>query len=50
MLKEIDMLHPIDGSPTNPLEKFYRDNHRCAYHLGDVGHDTENCSTLKKKI
>ena len=44
------MLYPIEGRPANPLGKFYRADHRCAYHSGAVGHDTENCSTLKHKI
>ena len=49
-LKAMGMLHPIVGRPSNPLGKFYRADHRCAYHSGVVGHDTENCSTLKHKI
>ena len=44
------MLYPIEGRPANPLGKFYRVDHRCAYHSGAVGHDTDNCSTLKHKI
>ena len=44
------MLYPIEGRPANPLGKFYRADHRCSYHSGAVGHDTENCSTLKHKI
>ncbi|XP_069146885.1 uncharacterized protein [Solanum lycopersicum] len=49
-LKSMGMLYPIEGRPTNPLEKFYRADHRCAYHSGIIGHDTEKCSTLKHKI
>ncbi|XP_010312908.2 uncharacterized protein [Solanum lycopersicum] len=49
-LKAMGMLYPIEGRPANPLGKFYRADHRCAYHSGAVGHDTENCSTLKHKI
>ena len=49
-LKAMGMLHPIEGRPANPLGKFYRADHRCAYHSGAIGHDTENCSTLKHKI
>ncbi|KAK4731975.1 hypothetical protein R3W88_024963 [Solanum pinnatisectum] len=49
-LKTMGMLHPIEGRPANPLGKFYRADHRCAYHSGVVRHDTENCSTLKHKI
>ena len=49
-LKAMGMLYPIEGRPANPLGKFYRADHRCAYHSGAVGHNTENCSTLKHKI
>ena len=49
-LKAMGMLYPIEGRPANPLGKFYRADHRCSYHSGAVGHDTENCSTLKHKI
>ncbi|XP_049357540.1 uncharacterized protein LOC125822197 [Solanum verrucosum] len=49
-LRAMCMLHPIEGRPTNPLGEFYRADHKCAYHPGTVGHDTENCSTLKHKI
>ncbi|XP_069154673.1 uncharacterized protein [Solanum lycopersicum] len=49
-LKAMGMLYSIEGRPTNPLGKFYKADHRCAYHSGAVGHDTENCSTLKHKI
>ena len=49
-LKAMGMLCPIEGRPANPLGKFYRADHRCAYHSGAVGHNTENCSTLKHKI
>ncbi|XP_049358805.1 uncharacterized protein LOC125823469 [Solanum verrucosum] len=49
-LNTMGMLHPIKGRPTNPLGKFYKVNHRCAYHSGVVGHNTENCSTLKQNI
>ena len=49
-LKAMGKLYPIEGRPANPLGKFYRADHRCAYHSGAVGHDTENCSTLKHKI
>ncbi|XP_069152548.1 uncharacterized protein [Solanum lycopersicum] len=49
-LKAMGMLYPIEGRPANPLGKFYRADHRCAYHSGAVGHDMENCSTLKHKI
>nr|XP_004240309.1 uncharacterized protein LOC101266943 [Solanum lycopersicum] len=49
-LKAMGMLYPIEGRPANPLGKFYRADHRCACHSGAVGHDTENCSTLKRKI
>ena len=49
-LKAMGMLYPIEGRPVNPLGKFYRASHRCAYHSGAVGHNTENCSTLKHKI
>ena len=44
------MLYPIEGRLSKPLGKIYRADHRCAYHSGVVGHDTENCSTLKHKI
>ena len=49
-LEAMGMLYPIEGRPANPLGKFYRADHRCACHSGAVGHDTENCSTLKRKI
>ena len=49
-LKAMGKLYPIEGRPANPLGKFYRADHRCSYHSGAVGHDTENCSTLKHKI
>ncbi|XP_069147185.1 uncharacterized protein [Solanum lycopersicum] len=49
-LKAMGMLYPIEGRPANPLGKFYKADHRCAYHSGAIGHDTENCSTLKHKI
>ena len=49
-LKAMGMLYPIEGRPANPLGKFYKADHRCAYHSGVVGHNTENCSTLKHKI
>jgi len=49
-LKAMGMLHPIEGRPANPLGKFYRADQRCSYHSGAVGHDTENCYTLKHKI
>ncbi|KAK4724534.1 hypothetical protein R3W88_027313 [Solanum pinnatisectum] len=49
-LRAMGMFHPIEGRTFNPLEKFYRADHICAYHSGVVGHDTENCSTLKHKI
>ncbi|XP_069150940.1 uncharacterized protein [Solanum lycopersicum] len=49
-LKAMGKLYPIEGRPANPLGKFYRADHRCPYHSGAVGHDTENCSTLKHKI
>ncbi|KAK6794098.1 hypothetical protein RDI58_007551 [Solanum bulbocastanum] len=49
-LRTMDMLHPIEGRPANPLRKFYRTDHRCAYHSGAIGHNTENCATLKHKI
>ena len=49
-LKAMGMLHPIEGRPANPLGKFYRADHRCVYHSGAIGHDTNNCSTLKHKI
>ncbi|KAK4710109.1 hypothetical protein R3W88_004622 [Solanum pinnatisectum] len=49
-LKAMGMLHPIERRPANPLGKFYRADHRCAYHSGVVGHNTKNCSTLKHKI
>ena len=44
------MLDPIEGRPTNPLEIFYRADHKCAYHSGAVGHNTENHFTLKHEI
>ncbi|KAG5615931.1 hypothetical protein H5410_015755 [Solanum commersonii] len=49
-LKTMGMLHPIEGRLANPLGKFYRAGQRCAYHLGVIGHNTENCSTIKHKI
>ncbi|KAK4731212.1 hypothetical protein R3W88_024200 [Solanum pinnatisectum] len=49
-LRAMGMLHPIEGRPAIHLGKFYRADHKCAYHSGDVGHDIENCSTLKHKI
>ncbi|KAK4718429.1 hypothetical protein R3W88_016767 [Solanum pinnatisectum] len=49
-LKALGMIHPIEGRAVNSLGKFCRADQRCAYHSKVVGHDTENCSTLKHKI
>ena len=49
-LKSMGMLHLIEGRPVNPLGKFYKVDHRFAYHSGFIVHDTENCLTLKHKI
>ena len=49
-LKAMGMLYPIEGRPANPLGIFYRADHRCACHSEVIGHDIENCSTLKHKI
>ncbi|KAH0682534.1 hypothetical protein KY289_020286 [Solanum tuberosum] len=49
-LKAMGMLHPLEGRTANPLGKFHRADHKCAYHSGVVRHDTKNCSTLKHKI
>ena len=31
-LKTRGILYPIEGRPANPLGKFYRADHKCAYH------------------
>ena len=39
----------MKSKTVNSVE-LYDPNKRCAYHSGVVGHDTDNCITLKYKI
>ncbi|XP_031737546.1 uncharacterized protein LOC116402435 [Cucumis sativus] len=44
-------LAPIPINPIQPpYPKWYDPNARCDYHAGGVGHSTENCLALKRKV
>ncbi|KAA0046903.1 Gag-pro-like protein [Cucumis melo var. makuwa] len=44
-------LAPIPMIPIQPsYPKWYNSNARCDYHAGGVGHSTENCLALKRKV
>ena len=33
-----------------PFSRWYNGNVRCDYHVGNLGHSTENCNALKYKV
>ena len=47
--KVMGMPYPVERRPINPLGKFNRADHKCAYHSGVVGHNIENYSNLNPR-
>jgi hypothetical protein len=44
-------LNPIPARPLpNQLPPTHRPDTKCAYHSGQIGHDIENCWTLRNRV
>ncbi|XP_070017663.1 uncharacterized protein [Nicotiana sylvestris] len=49
-LVQMGLLQPVPQTRQNPVSLAYRAGTRCAYHLGEEGHDTDDCWTLKRAV